>query len=153
LAPSRTSPSAVDVASERSLEADDAGVYACYLHDLRQELQEPPEFVLCDEFAHSERLQQITALVADHDGQLHSVVRRRGSRHPEIVDHACKYAWIQLLTAEHVDLRPPRWAALAWVTSCAVRHARMLNAVEGHAAATESPELPVMRLEPVTSGR
>ncbi len=102
---------------------------------------------------HSERLQQITSLVADHDGQLHSVVRRRGSRHPEIVDHACNYAWIQLLTAEHVDLRPPRWAALAWVTSCAVRHARMLNAVEGHAAATESPELPVMRLEPVTSGR
>jgi hypothetical protein len=50
LAPSRTSPSAVDVASERSLEADDADVYACYLHDLRQELQEPPEFVLCDEF-------------------------------------------------------------------------------------------------------
>ncbi|MDQ1686687.1 MAG: hypothetical protein QOC82_3424, partial [Frankiaceae bacterium] len=39
MAPSRTSPSAVDVASKRSLEADDADVYACYLHDLRQELQ------------------------------------------------------------------------------------------------------------------
>lgn len=151
--PSRTSPPAVDVASESSPEADGADVYARYLHDLRQELQEPPEFVLCDEFAPGERLQQITSLVADHDGQLHSVVRRRGSRHPAIVDHACKYAWIQLLAAEHVDLRPPRWAALAWVTSCAVRHARMLNAVEGHAAAIESPELPVVRLEPVTSGR
>jgi hypothetical protein len=55
LAPSRTSPSAVDVASEHSPEADDADVYACHLRDLRQELQEPPEFVLCDEFVPAAR--------------------------------------------------------------------------------------------------
>jgi hypothetical protein len=29
--------------------AVDAGVYAGYVRDLRQELLEPPEFVLCDE--------------------------------------------------------------------------------------------------------
>jgi hypothetical protein len=55
LAPSRTSPSAVDVASERSPDAGDADVYASHLRDLRQELQEPPEFVLCDEFVPAAR--------------------------------------------------------------------------------------------------
>jgi hypothetical protein len=29
--------------------AVDAGAYAAYVRDLRQELLEPPEFVLCDE--------------------------------------------------------------------------------------------------------
>lgn len=78
----------------------------------------------------SERLQQITAMVAKHDAQLRRVVRGRGSRHPEVVDDACTYAWLQLLAAEHVDLRPPLWEALAWLTTCAVRYARMLNEVE-----------------------
>jgi hypothetical protein len=73
----------------------------------------------------TERLQLITAMVDQHDAQLHRVVRRRGSHSPEIVDDACTYAWIQLLAAEHVDLRPPLWGALAWLTSCAVRYARM----------------------------
>jgi hypothetical protein len=85
---------------------------------------------------HTERLQQITAMVTEHDEQLRRVVRRRGSQSPEIVDDACKYAWIQLLTAEHVDLRPPLWEALAWLTSCAVRHARMLSAVQRQLAGT-----------------
>ena len=76
----------------------------------------------------SERLQQIRALVARHDAELHRVVRRRGSRRPEIVDDACTYAWLQLLAAEHVDLRPPLWSALAWLTTCAVRHARIEEA-------------------------
>jgi hypothetical protein len=75
----------------------------------------------------SERLQQITAMVDRHDAQLHRVVRRRGSAHPDVVDDACTYAWLQLLAAEHVDLRPPRWEALAWLTTCAVRYARMLD--------------------------
>ena len=76
---------------------------------------------------HPDRLQHITAMLAAHDAQLHRVVGRRGSRCPEIVDDACTYAWIQLLAAEHVDVRPPRWGALAWLTTCAVRRARMLD--------------------------
>jgi hypothetical protein len=86
----------------------------------------------------TQRLQQITAMVTRHDAELRRVVRRRGSRSPEIVDHACKYAWIQLLTAEHVDLRPPLWEPLAWLTTCAVRHARMLDAAERRAAAGDT---------------
>ena len=82
-----------------------------------------------------ERLRRVSAMVDQHDAQLRQVVRRRGSRSAEIVDDACAYAWIQLLAAEHVDLRPPLWEALAWLTSCAVRHARMLDAVQRHLAA------------------
>jgi hypothetical protein len=81
------------------------------------------------------RLRRVSAMATQHDAQLHRVVRRRGSRSAEIVDDACAYAWIQLLAAEHVDLRPPLWEALAWLTSCAVRHARMLDAVQRHPAA------------------
>jgi hypothetical protein len=87
---------------------------------------------------HAERLRQITAMVARHDAELHRVVRRRGSERPGIVDDACRYAWIQLLTADHVDLRPPLWEALAWLTSCAVRYARMLDEAERHLAVTGS---------------
>lgn len=89
----------------------------------------------------AERLQQITAMVAKHDAQLRRVVRGRGSRHPEVVDDACTYAWLQLLAAEHVDLRPPLWEALAWLTTCAVRYARMLNEVERYAVAGDAPGL------------
>ncbi|MGH2944544.1 MAG: hypothetical protein ACRDLN_17415, partial [Solirubrobacteraceae bacterium] len=89
----------------------------------------------------AERLERITAMVARHDDELRRVVRQRGSRRPEVVDDACTYAWMQLLGAEHVDLRPPLWEALAWLTSCAVRYARMLNEVERELVA------------PVASGR
>lgn len=82
----------------------------------------------------SERLQRIKAMVDRHDAQLHRVVRRRGSSSPAIVDDACTYAWLQLLAAEHVDLRPPLWEALAWLTTCAVRYARMRNEAEREAA-------------------
>jgi hypothetical protein len=79
----------------------------------------------------AERLQQITTMRAQHDHQLRRVVRNRGSQDPAIVEDACGHAWSTLLAAEHVDLRPPRWNALAWLTSCAVRHARLLNAGDG----------------------
>jgi hypothetical protein len=101
----------------------------------------------------AERLQRVAAMVAQHDAQLHSVVRRRGSRRPEIVDDACTYAWIQLLTAEHVDLRPPLWEALAWLTTCAVRYARMLSEAERHVAATDVPGPALARIEPLASRR
>jgi hypothetical protein len=94
----------------------------------------------------SERLQRITAMVDRHDAQLHRVVRRRGSRSPAIVDDACTYAWLQLLAAEHVDLRPPLWGALAWLTTCAVRYARMLNEAE-RAAAADSADLTILPMQ------
>jgi hypothetical protein len=92
---------------------------------------------------HSERLQQIKAMVDRHDAQLHRVVRRRGSRSPAIVDDACTYAWLQLLAAEHVDLRPPLWEALAWLTTCAVRYARMRNEREAAAGSADLTILPI----------
>ena len=100
----------------------------------------------------TERLPQVTAMIARHDAQLHRVVRRRGSRDPQIVDDACRYAWIQLLAADHVDLRPPLWEALAWLTTCAVRYARMLDGAQRHAAVTEAPGRTRAR-EPALSAR
>jgi hypothetical protein len=94
----------------------------------------------------TERLQQIKAMVARHDAQLRRVVLTRGSRRPEVVDDACTYAWLQLLAAEHVDLRPPLWEALAWLTTCAVRYARMLNEVELHVASADA----LVRTQPRT---
>ena len=76
----------------------------------------------------TDRLEQIMTMRAQHDHQLRHVVRIRGSHDPEVVDDACGHAWSTLLAAEHVDLRPPRWGALAWLTTCAVRHARLLHA-------------------------
>ena len=75
-----------------------------------------------------QRLEQIMTMYARHDHQLQRVVRYRGSDDPEVVDDACAYAWMKLLVAEDVDLTPPRWRALAWLTTCAVRHARLLHA-------------------------
>jgi hypothetical protein len=70
---------------------------------------------------------------AKHDHQLRRVVRNRASHDPAVVEDACGHAWRTLLAAEHVDLRPPRWGALAWVTTCAVRHAQLLQATRrGH---------------------
>ncbi|MGI9100654.1 MAG: hypothetical protein ACR2H2_19550 [Solirubrobacteraceae bacterium] len=84
------------------------------------------------------RLQQIITMYAVHDHQLRRTVRRRGSHDPQIVDDACAHAWMRLLIAEDVDLRPPRWSALAWLTTCAVRRAWVLNASEPRAVATHA---------------
>jgi hypothetical protein len=87
----------------------------------------------------SERLEQIMTMRAQHDHQLRHVVRIRGSHDPEVVDDACGHAWSTLLAAEHVDLRPPRWGALAWLTTCAVRHARLLQGRDRSNRSAESP--------------
>jgi hypothetical protein len=76
----------------------------------------------------AERLEQIMTMRAKHDHQLRRVVRNRASHDPAVVEDACGHAWSTLLAAEHVDLRPPRWNALAWLTTCAVRHAQLLHA-------------------------
>jgi hypothetical protein len=79
----------------------------------------------------AQRLEQIMRMHAQHDRQLQRVVRYRGSHDPAVVHAACVRAWTELLAAEDVDLRPPRWRALAWLTTRAVRHAYLLAGDDG----------------------
>lgn len=83
----------------------------------------------------TERLQQIAAMYAAHDAQLHRLVERRGSPEHATVDDACAYAWTSLLSADHVDLGPPRWQALGWLTTVAVHEAWRLNRIDRRAGA------------------
>ena len=77
----------------------------------------------------NERLQEITVMYSAHSAELHRLVGRRGSADATTVEDACSYAWTRLLVCEHVDLRPPRWRALAWLTKVAVHEAWRLNRV------------------------
>ena len=69
------------------------------------------------------RLAQIADLYAKHSRQLQRLVGRRAGASPQAVEDACSYAWMQLLTHPDVDLRPPSWRLLAWLTKTAVREA------------------------------
>lgn len=90
----------------------------------------------------TERLEQIADMYAAHRAQLHRVVLRRGTTSDAIAEDACSFAWMQLLTHDYVELEPPRWGALAWLTQTALHQAWKLNATErrAHAAALASPE-------------
>ena len=70
-----------------------------------------------------QRREMVAALRERHDGELRRVVARRATAGHAIVVRACREAWAQLVDAHDVDLHPPRWSALAWVTSCAMRRA------------------------------
>jgi DNA-directed RNA polymerase specialized sigma24 family protein len=85
-----------------------------------------------------DRLQQIATMYAEHHATLHGIVRRRGSKSPDVVDDACQHAWAQLVAAHHIDLRPPGSRAVAWLTTTAVRHAWLLNRTAGRAVATDT---------------
>jgi hypothetical protein len=65
----------------------------------------------------------VAALRDRHDGELRRVVARRATDDRAIVARACREAWAQLVDAHGVDLCPPRWSALAWVTSYAMHRA------------------------------
>jgi len=82
----------------------------------------------------TERLQQIAAMYATHSAQLHRVVRARGTKSDAIAEDACSYAWTQLLTHDYVNLGPPHWGALAWLTQTAIHKAWKLDNTErrGH---------------------
>jgi hypothetical protein len=70
---------------------------------------------------------EIVASLRDrHDAQLRRVVAHRATTDAAIITQACHDAWAQLVDAHDIDLRPPRWAALAWVTTCAMRQAHTL---------------------------
>jgi hypothetical protein len=70
-----------------------------------------------------QRRAMVAALRDRHHGELQRVVARRATADPAIVVRASDEAWAQLVDAHDVDLRAPRWAALAWVTSYAMRRA------------------------------
>ncbi|MCA1679039.1 MAG: hypothetical protein LC777_08910 [Actinobacteria bacterium] len=80
-----------------------------------------------------QRRAMVAALRERHDGELRRVVARRATADRAIVVRACREAWAQLVDAHDVDLHPPRWSALAWVTSCAMRHACTLAHEADHA--------------------
>lgn len=86
----------------------------------------------------TQRLQLIAAMYVVHYDALHRVVHRRGSQRADVVDDACQHAWTQLLHADHVDLKPPRWSALAWLTTCAVREAWRLNERDAREASLDA---------------
>jgi hypothetical protein len=65
----------------------------------------------------------VAALRDRHDSELRNVVARRATSDASIVAGACREAWAQLVDAHDIDLQPPRWSALAWVTSYAMRRA------------------------------
>lgn len=73
------------------------------------------------------RLQQIAAMYAEHNDQLKRLVARRASTDPQTIEDACSHAWTQLLTHPDVDLTPPHWRSLAWLTQTAVREAWRLD--------------------------
>ena len=89
----------------------------------------------------ADRFAAIGELYRRHDAQLHNVVDKHGSRNPAIVDDACAHAWLKLLTASAVDLRPQGWRALAWLTTCAIRRAWQLEQTARRAAATDPSAL------------
>jgi DNA-directed RNA polymerase specialized sigma24 family protein len=77
------------------------------------------------------RLALIADLYANHHRQLERLVARRADVTRAIVEDACSYAWMQLLTHPDVDLRPPHWRILAWLTQTAVREAWRLTKRSG----------------------
>jgi DNA-directed RNA polymerase specialized sigma24 family protein len=81
-----------------------------------------------------DRREQIADLYAKHAMQLLRLVARRAGATPHVIEDACSFAWMQLLTHPHVDLRPPHWRPLAWLTQTAVREAWRLARREGRAA-------------------
>ena len=88
-----------------------------------------------------DRLAQITDLYIRHHGELQAVVRKHASRNRAVVDDACAHAWMQLLSTPQIDLRSPRWRALAWVTTCAIRRAQALERCAARVTATDPAAL------------
>ena len=69
------------------------------------------------------RLQDVTALYTQHSESLKRLVAKRTTTDPDTIEDACSFAWTQLLTHDSVDLTPPHWRSLAWLTQTAMREA------------------------------
>ena len=79
----------------------------------------------------SERNAQIAAMHRECAGELQRRVKRRAHADPQTIEDACSHAWLQLLTHHSVDLGPPDWGVLGWLTQIATREAWRLTARQG----------------------
>jgi DNA-directed RNA polymerase specialized sigma24 family protein len=85
-----------------------------------------------------ERTEQIAALYADHHETLRRAVHARSAGlSPSVVEDACAFAWLQLLTHEHIDVDPPHAGPLAWLTTTATREAWRMKRTERRATPLE----------------
>ena len=80
---------------------------------------------------------QIAALHGKHARELQRRVARRARADPPTIEDACAFAWLQLLTHASVDLGPPTYDALGWLTQTATREARRLQARRARAGLLE----------------
>jgi DNA-directed RNA polymerase specialized sigma24 family protein len=76
-----------------------------------------------------DRAEAIGALHREHARELERRVARRARAGSQTIEDACAFAWLQLLTREHVDLAPSSAGALAWLTQTATREASRLEGV------------------------
>ena len=76
----------------------------------------------------SARNAQIAAMHGEYAGELQRRVARRAHADPQTIEDACSHAWLQLLTHHSVDLGPPDWGVLGWLTQTATREAWRLTA-------------------------
>ncbi len=74
------------------------------------------------------RLERIALMHAEHARELERRVVRRARADPQTIEDACSHAWLQLLTHRSVDLGPPAWGELGWLTQTATREAWRLAA-------------------------
>lgn len=75
---------------------------------------------------------QIAALHGAHARSVEQAVAHRAVAQSSTVEDACSFAWMQLLTHTPVDLGPPPWRALAWLTRTALREAWRLEKERAH---------------------
>lgn len=76
----------------------------------------------------SARNAQIAAMHREYARELQRRVARRAHADPQTIEDACSHAWLQLLTHHSVDLDPPEWRVLGWLTQIATREAWRLTA-------------------------
>lgn len=74
------------------------------------------------------RNEQIAAMHRECARELQRRVTRRAHADPQTIEDACSHAWLQLLTHHSVDLGPPDWRVLGWLTQIATREAWRLTA-------------------------
>jgi hypothetical protein len=74
-----------------------------------------------------DRLEAIGALHREHARELERRVARWTGAGSQTIEDACAFAWLQLLTHEHVDLAPSCAGALAWLTQGLAAHKKRLG--------------------------
>jgi len=89
-----------------------------------------------------QRRDRVAEIRDRHDVDLRRLVRRRATPDATLVRSACAQAWGELVDADRVDLGPPLWSALAWVTTRAMQRAYELADEQARASAEPTATLP-----------